>query len=328
MDVQTSQPDSMGHITLLPNISYIIAMDTPNTFTSAVTPEYPVNPNGSFAAATCSLELCVQQLDISVRESVYSESQKRVSCNGTYPPADFNGQNLSSPLYIYNLSNPYNDELYQQTFAVNGTAFTTISWFLHGLFRGSVHAGISDDSSSNSFSVGPKSTDGTNYATADILQSIWYGNLSGCGLEDDRLTCAFNNTAAAITKSLRDSAFVMQGVRMDSQAANIQNPIHDSLAFGIIWNTRTYVRISWYWLILPVLVWVLSVVTWLGTAWKTRRAKVPSWDNNPLPLLFLRQPQTRQRFAPENEVSNDGCEVWASNIDAQLHVEKRKAFLL
>lgn len=113
------------------------------------------------------------------------------------------------------------------------------------------------------------------YAPIDTWQSIFYGDFSGCGPDDDHLMCAVNNVAKAMTKTLRDSTYIAYGL----EGANA--------TLGKTLSTVSYVCIDWQWASLPFCVWILAAALWCVTALKARRAKVPVWANNVLPLLFL-----------------------------------------
>ncbi|KAL3480650.1 hypothetical protein BJX99DRAFT_5897 [Aspergillus californicus] len=113
------------------------------------------------------------------------------------------------------------------------------------------------------------------YATTDAIQALLYGNISGCeDIENDRFGCVMRKVADAMSKSFRDQAYI------DNEAG---------IAIGYTQVNATIIHEHWQWLTLPLLVWLLSAVTWLGTDWRTRRGKLQKWIDNPLPLLFLHQ---------------------------------------
>ena len=101
--------------------------------------------------------------------------------------------------------------------------------------------------------------------------------MSGCVPSTNHLDCAMNNTARAMTRSLRDSAYVENGL----QNAN--------MTIGLTFVERAYVSITWYWFFVPILIWLLAIVPWLAALLKSRKLKAPIWRNNPLPQFFLRQ---------------------------------------
>ncbi|CAG8057820.1 unnamed protein product [Penicillium salamii] len=113
------------------------------------------------------------------------------------------------------------------------------------------------------------------YAGSDVMQSIALYDFPGCDLQSaEKLRCAMENVAEAISKSFRDAAF------SSKDKAN-------SSVIGKAMTSMTYVEIRWQWIVLPVVVWLLALTTLVGTMWKTNKSKSPTWKNNLLPLLFL-----------------------------------------
>lgn len=56
---------------------------------------------------------------------------------------------------------------------------------------------------------------------------------------------------------------------------------------GLAMSNMTYAAVHWQWITLPVLVWLLGVITMVATVLKSRSAVVPTWENNVMPLLFI-----------------------------------------
>ena len=124
------------------------------------------------------------------------------------------------------------------------------------------------------------------YALSDFIQAMSLGNITGCDVRSvEKLECAMKNVAQAMSKTFRDSAYV--GANSDLSRAN--------MTLGRAMRSVSYVRVSWVWIALPALVWVLGAGTLAGTIWKTRRARVPKWKNDPIPLLFLYEGGSEKR---------------------------------
>ena len=79
-----------------------------------------------------------------------------------------------------------------------------------------------------------------------------------------------DNVADAMSKAIRDNT----------------SPSNVTTA-GQAMSARTHISIHWQWIILPVVVWLLGLVTLLGTIWKTRTASIPTWKNEAMPLLSV-----------------------------------------
>lgn len=78
-------------------------------------------------------------------------------------------------------------------------------------------------------------------------------------------------------------------------------------------SNKTYIKVHWQWIVLPVLVCVLAAATLIGTMWKTRRVTVPKWKNDPIPLLFLCQGEA-SRDLDDKEASER-----AKNLTVRLY---------
>ncbi|PYH95611.1 hypothetical protein BO71DRAFT_408397 [Aspergillus ellipticus CBS 707.79] len=227
-----------------------------------------------FKATECSLEPTVRSFNASVQNSVYQEKTLAVwsqdmrhlsslQRRGAQPA--FKG---SPPGWGAAQGMQFN-----QTFLIDDSASTALGTFLEYLFTGSYRI------------TGHKtrlqvedSEDGNAYATADTIQALMMGNMTGCSpYTTEKFACAMQNVAAAVSKSFRDSAYIAAG--SDIAGANMTE------GRGLI--SQTFVEVHWQWIALPVVVWALGVLTLVGTAWKTRRSRVPTWQNSPMPLLYM-----------------------------------------
>ncbi|KAL2842726.1 hypothetical protein BJY01DRAFT_248991 [Aspergillus pseudoustus] len=108
-------------------------------------------------------------------------------------------------------------------------------------------------------------------------QALGLGDIVGCTDElAARLNCTMHNIAQAVSKSFRDSRYSLDPGDNGTE-----------VAVDLVRVNATYVSVQWLWLALPVFVWAVDVVLLVGALWKIRRGKVPSWRNDPVPLLFL-----------------------------------------
>lgn len=167
-----------------------------------------------------------------------------------------------------------------ELFALGFESWNSITNFFENLFTGYV------DASSDVFEIQGTGT-GT-YATTDTLEALFYGNFSSSCDVDDQLTCAMDNVAAAISKTIRDSAFT-SGVQY-----LLNNTVNTNITTGHTITSASFVVVRWEWLVFPLLVWLLATVSWIGTLLRSGR-NLPVWKNDVLPLLFLyHPPQTDQ----------------------------------
>ncbi|KAE8420070.1 hypothetical protein BDV36DRAFT_293719 [Aspergillus pseudocaelatus] len=158
------------------------------------------------------------------------------------------------------------------SFMLSGLAGSSLDTFFQGLFTG---VWFMRSIYSSSFVPGPLNM----YAAPDFIQTMAMGNITGCDEGSmDKLQCAMENVAAAVTKSFRDSVFL---------GTDSGDSVRARMAAGKAMASMTYVEVRWQWIVLPGLVWVLGAVTLVGSMWKSRGVRAPKWRNDPIPLLFL-----------------------------------------
>jgi len=112
---------------------------------------------------------------------------------------------------------------------------------------------------------------------SNSILRMFYTNFTkaNCDTPEDPFACMFKAVCRGFTKAMRDAS--MPGTGLFSP----------DVAIGKVLVTTKFVRVEWVWLSLPVFVWVLSCVSWMGSAWKTNKTRVPRWGSNVLPLVFL-----------------------------------------
>lgn len=264
--------------------------------------------NGTYVATECALEPIVRSVSTFVDHSQYGE----------HTLAEWDSVNkyndigeVSNQTFGYVLAPDWNEDLGMhpgQNFTISPNARDSINDFITGLFSGFAYTADLTYSYS-------RTTSNDRYATADAVDTILYGNISGCNdLRTERFRCAMNNIASAMSKSFRDQAYVRDKTTTD-------------MAKGITKANAIIVDIRWQWLTLPLLFWLLTAVSWAGAAWKTRRASIPKWSDNPLPLLFLYRHYGEDARTEEMEggLSSQAYVQRANQIEAQLHAKDNQA---
>ena len=261
--------------------------------------------NPTYVATECTLEPIVRSVRASVTRSRYKEDNLAEWSGG------YKFSQSGTPIAGYGFIPKWNESLGMhsgQKFTLAPFSALTIRDFIEQLFTG--YAGASNMALSFNRDPGTSS-----YATTDVIEMLLYGELAGCeNLKTDRFRCAMNNIAGAISKSFRDQAYVN-----DTVTANLS--VGHTMANAII------VHIRWQWLTLPLLVWLITAVAWVGTEWKTRRASVPKWTDNPLPLLFLYRGDSEGKAKEVEGVSGEAYVQRAKDIEAQLRTENRAALI-
>ncbi|KAJ0425689.1 hypothetical protein BJY00DRAFT_307835 [Aspergillus carlsbadensis] len=234
----------------------------------------PPTPDTKWFATECAIEPLVRAFRPSVRQNVYSDETLAIWTNRT-------GLTSTNPIGSFEPPASWISELglspnQNRTFNYSFLVASELSSFIASIFTGQythypMHSGYS--------ATAPSSL----YAGQDIIQALGQGNIAGCSdALESRLNCSMANVAAAITKTLRDAAFD------ETSTANSASVVN-----GTVWMSESFIAAKWEWISLPAFVWVLAVLAVGGTLWKGRRAAVPIWKNDPLPLLFVYGASTR-----------------------------------
>ncbi|PYH88760.1 hypothetical protein BO71DRAFT_390984 [Aspergillus ellipticus CBS 707.79] len=198
-----------------------------------------------------------------------------------------------------------------QTFNLSREVWDATDVFINDLFAGRVQA------ASDIFTFSASSASAGMYATADAIEAIYYGNFTAAGCTaDDPLTCAIDNVAAAMTKTLRDNAFTNK-VGYDGEEV-----VHSEPVVGHTLATASFVEIRWQWLALPVAVWLLGAVSCVGTAWKSYAAQTRAWMTSALPLVMLEKRWQDREVHAEDEVEMTGLRAGVADHDPENNVDE------
>ena len=98
-----------------------------------------------------------------------------------------------------------------------------------------------------------------------------------CAEPRNAFSCVFQSMARGVAKGVRDTSYYFT----NSNATN--------WALGETLTTAVFIQVQWWWISLPLTVWLLSLITLGGAMWETRRAGWPLWRDDPLPLVFMRR---------------------------------------
>ncbi|PYH92403.1 hypothetical protein BO71DRAFT_420837 [Aspergillus ellipticus CBS 707.79] len=265
-------------------------------------------------ATECTIEPIVRSFRATVSQNAYREETLAVWNNMTLqdPALDPNlpiGDYLDPTSWGPGLGvhQSGNDSTF---FVLGATVDVAITGFLGAIFSGQATR------STEGLEFLPSSNFGylDLYAQSDVLQALGMGNITGCSdILADRLTCAMENVAVAITKTIRDSAYVA-------------DPATAAMASGQSTTSVTYITVHWLWVALPAAVWVLGAVLVIGTLWKTRRARVPAWKNDILPLLSLSQAEN-WRESDTVLLGGTAGRVISGRLMAKLYEQNGQVFL-
>ena len=154
-----------------------------------------------------------------------------------------------------------------------------------------------------------------------------------CGSPNaDTFACAMVGVAAAMTKTFRNSGVIANGTSISNAFLVSGN---SSLVSGRADAVATFVHVQWHWILLPCTVWGLGVITWVVVAFHTRRLRLPTWRDSPLPLLFLYRegddrPSEKGYASPRNPLheeflSTDDYSTWAhEKVAGRINVQLGK----
>jgi hypothetical protein len=301
----------------MPTIHYI----TVNDISSILRLNYsPVKVlERPFLAAQCDVKIGVQAIQESIENSIYTMTPIGFWQYGESTFSETSNETLLA--WWQDMTKEWSS-LPQDTtstspglvlppgFQIDITALAALTDFVADLFDGHLQG-----SPNGATWWGGDGEQSYSYAASDAIQSLGYGNISGCATEDDRLTCGVSNMAKALTKSFRDSAYISGGSGTIGTAA------------GEAHVAISYVWIEWAWMSLPLCVWTLAAVLWVGTAMKTRRAGVPVWANDILPLLFIDRGYSSQEQDEGHGTSAAYYLVRAKQTKVQLHISEGKVAL-
>ncbi|KAK4149658.1 hypothetical protein C8A00DRAFT_18683 [Chaetomidium leptoderma] len=251
-----------------------IRMLPPYTMNSA--PRRPVS-QANFSATECSLSPCVLSLQASVRNGIYNEtlldtfidmeplpSGTTWTRNKLQPPwGPERGIDPAANL-LFGLNEMLERDWSRSGFLLGNKTIpgSAITW--------DGHTGVEFciDKLPNGCTRGP------------IPEYIFNANYtpSACGSPNaDTFACAMGGIAAALTKTVRNAGVIANGTDIGDEF----------LVRGQAETAATFVRVQWYWIALPCAVWMLGLIAWAVVAIQTRRMHLPTWRDDPLPLLFL-----------------------------------------
>lgn len=240
---------------LIPRIQLIAPVDLPQgtTWKNTFSKEF------KWQAIECSIDPVVHSFRPSVSRGIYHQETLAISKNGSFEDS------LHRPYYMHPPGGPEMGIEPNKDFVLTTTSLKAIQYFFMDFFAGRARL------DNFGFTFSPDNPE-YKYATADLMQFITLSNLTGCpGGTTKKMHCAMDNVAEAMSKAIRDTA----------PSSNL------ATTTGKAMSDKTHISIHWQWIILPVLVWLLGLVTLLGTIWKTRKAMIPTWKNETMPLLSL-----------------------------------------
>ncbi len=142
---------------------------------------------------------------------------------------------------------------------------------------------------------------------------------SVCGSPNaDTFACSMGGIAAALTKTVRNAGVIANGTDIGDEF----------LVRGSVETAATFIRVRWGWIALPCAVWVLGLIAWAVVVFQTRHMRLPTWRDDPLPLMFLYRDWDEHRGSMglrDSFFAADDCSSWAYEKVAEgLNVQLRE----
>jgi hypothetical protein len=319
----TDQPVVLTNFTnALGYIQSIFAIDPAavDRFAQNVTVYVPSN-NTNIYAHECAMYACVQVINTTattyssdgdtkpynpIIESIlkeYTDFSVDDSGNVVFPPIpqeDVKSMNITNGNSI---------------FTIPATSVKLLGTVINRIFQGYV----STDINSTSFQYDRDGIDETDESnSADYIQSIfinsahsnansglcpWPGMSHWVAGSNGDVSCTVKNVAKGMSNGFRSAAWLGREFP----------PVHGSATHATSW-----VHVSWFWLFVPVLLWLLSLTILIGTALKTRRAGVRTWRTNPLPMVFLEMSDEQRRQVKDHDMTEQGLAQKAKALKVKL----------
>jgi hypothetical protein len=137
------------------------------------------------------------------------------------------------------------------------------------------------------------------------IQRYWERNVKLQEPHEGRISLL---TSKSRTRTVRDASMPLNG------------PNSPDVATGKVYRSTVLLRVQWMWLSLPVAVWVISLIVWMGTIWKSRKASAPLRRDNALPLLFILPRDKETTWAAEGKLgsSSTGYTMGAEHMNVKL----------
>ena len=92
--------------------------------------------------------------------------------------------------------------------------------------------------------------------------------------------------------------------------------------------SKTYITVTWFWLVLPIVLWILTVIIFIGTVLKTRAAAIRTWRTSALAPLFLDLHIGDEQKVKNFSITANALQKRAEEIKVQLHLTEQDAKLV
>ena len=261
------------------------------------------NPGGNFSnitykATECALFPCVQTFNGNVTRGNYNEDL----VDQWLEPVNYDSTGQRQNVYEIQPS------LDGTTYGISSVSYYASQKFLKFAFQGRVESDSDGTNQDVSFYDTPTGYDSA--TTSNIIQALYFSEFAetDCDNPDDKLACGIMNVAKAMSKAFRDAPFVANGV----DGSNMTS--------GETFVPISFVHITWGWFALPVAVWMLGTLTFIGAVWQTRKSGTQPWGNKILPVVFMGVENEDMAKGESSGISREDFEKRADNLKVRLRV--------
>jgi hypothetical protein len=150
----------------------------------------------------------------------------------------------------------------------------------------------------------------------DQLQNLWYANVSTLDTcpftsrgKKDKFACAIQAVADAYTQTIRDAVYKINGTASP-----------EGFVQGATLVPRTFISVEWRWIALHVAVWVLTVIGWVGTVFRSKRLGIPFWRSDPTPMVYMYSAAQQQDQSAAGSGSGFGMDMEMGGDDVMMRL--------
>ncbi|RDI82398.1 hypothetical protein Vi05172_g7748 [Venturia inaequalis] len=209
----------------------------------------------------------------------------------------------------------------QTTYSMSNKVVIGVQRYMKTLFQGFVRG----NGPSNFTYVAEENAGGSSDALQFLVDpsaggncrdSTFFGEFNG----STSVQCTIESISIALTLWMRDSQ--MTAMIPGDQAAMLNATTGNTIA------PITQVNVTWWWISLPIVIWLCSVVMLIGTAYKTKKAHLYNWRTSPLAMAFMQLGREEKQAFTGHGLTEDGLIRRAELMKVQLKVQDGEDILM
>jgi hypothetical protein len=224
---------------------------------------FPSRFHSNYLALKCTIEHCVRSthsfysLSDPIATSPYAEDILKIWT------AEANNIRALEYKVIVIVAPEYG--VYSQNFSIDSHAVESFSSEYQNALQGYYSKG---GSLSNSFQKHGTQT----FQPDEVILALWTSNVTNCTYPNNRVSCALDLVSKAMSKTFCDWTYIVNGTQ--GTRGEACSPV-------------IHIRVLWVWIALPACTWLLALVTFVSTAWRSNVLGVHVWQISTLPIVFM-----------------------------------------